>query len=248
MLFLNLERISGRVGSPVETVRLPQVHITVPARAAALAWLNAFTASGTDEDRPALYRTLSLEFFRDGVQMIGCNGHALFRTWVPVQPEEGDPAKWPDLDEAPTKSAVIMDPDSFGLGYMRTLLKVTGDESHAADELIITTAAADEEASLSLGTEFMSERLTLRACGQRTDLRLYGAAYPDWRRLRLGVEAIERLVSLTIGPRIFALVAKLKEVHAVDLEFYGKSKHIAFTARGDAEVRGLLMPMRKSTD
>lgn len=230
------------------TTDTAQTQITVPARAACLAWLNAFTASGTDPEKSSLYRTLSLEFFTGGVQLIGCDGAALFRSWVPAKPDDEEPAPWPDLSEAPERTVVVMDPDGFGSGYMKTLLKVTGEEAHEFEELVITTASQDEDATIALGTEFMTERLILRACGQRIDLVLFEGAYPDWRQLRLGFEAVERLDSLTLGARLFALVGKLKAVTAVDLEFYGETKHIAFHARGDAEVRGLMMPMRRSAE
>jgi hypothetical protein len=223
-----------------------QILITLPARSVALAWLNAFAAAGGDSDRPLLCRTLSLEFFAgQGLQLIGCDGTALFRTWVPVQREEAKAAAWPDYAEVPTRSVVVIDGDGFGLAFMRTLLAATNDEEHEHEELAITTAPADEGATLSLGDEFMTERVILRACGQRIDLRLFESPYPDWRRLRLGLDAIERMESMTIAPRLLALVGKLKGAHAVDLEFYGDRKHIAFVVRGVCEVRGLVMPMRR---
>lgn len=223
-----------------------QTQITVPARAAALAWLNAFQATGTYPDRPTLHHTLALEFFSGGVQVIGCDGTALFRSWVPSVPEDEERvAEWPDQSEAPERRIVVMDPDGFGKGYMTTLLRVTGEEAHEHEELVITTASQDEDATIALGSEFMTERLILRACGQRIDLVLYEGAYPDWRTLRLGIEAIERVDSLTLATRLFALVGKLKAVSAIDLDFYGQEKYIAFHARGESDVRGLLMPMRK---
>lgn len=228
---------------PTET--LAPTQITVPARAAATAWLNAFLASSTDPDRPTLYRTLSVEFFRRGIQVIGCDGTALFRCWVPRTGDE-KPATAPHFAEAPSRTVVVMDPDGFGKGYMSTLLKVTSEEAHELEELTITTATQDEDATIALGTEFMTERLILRACGQRIDLVLLDGQYPDWRALKLGMETVERVDSLTLAPRLFALVGKLKGVSAVDLEFHGDERHIGFVARGDSECRGLLMPMRKA--
>ena len=228
------------------TETLAPTQITVPARAAAIAWLNAFSAASTDPERPALYRTLSLEFFEGGIHFAGCDGTVLFRTWVPkVADGETEEAPWPHNSEAPDRTVVVMDLDGFGSGYMKTLLRVTGEEAHEHEELTMSTATHDEDATIALGTEFMTERLILRACGQRIDLMLYQGLYPDWRMLRLGMEAVERVDSLTIATRLFALVGKLKAVSAVNLEFYGDAKHVAFVARGESEVRGLMMPMRK---
>jgi len=226
----------------VTTVAIKQPTIlTLPARAAAVAWMNAFSASGQDEERPALYRSLSLEFFPGGAHLVGCDGTVLFRTWVP----RSDGAAWPEMDEAPESAVVVIDVDGFGLGFMRSLLRATNDDVHLHESLTFTVSASDNEAAPALGTEFLTQRLVLRACGQRLDLRLFEAAYPDWRRLRLGMETIERLESLTVAPRMFALLGKLKGVSAIDLEFYGASKHVAFVGRGECEVRGLVMPMRK---
>lgn len=225
-----------------DTLEKQQSLITLSARALATAWLNAFLASSDEEDRPVLYRSLSLEFFRNGLHLIGCDGSALFRSWVP---DSDDRPTWPDQSEAPIRSVVVMDPDGFGIGFMRALLRLTNDEERAHESISMSTLAADEGATLSLGEEFMTERLALRACGQRIDLRLFEADYPDWRKLRLGLEVTERVESLTVAPRLFGMIGKLKGVSAVDMEFYGEMKHVAFTARGATEVRGLMMPMRK---
>jgi hypothetical protein len=215
----------------------------VRARAAAIAWINAFIAASQEIERRALYRSLSLEFFDAGVQLIGCDGTAVFRAWVPGI--EHSDAAWPLIEEVPDRAIVVMDPDGSGLGFVRALLRVTAEEGHEFEPLTISTGTADDEASLSLGEEFMTERLTLRACGQRIDLRLYDGAYPDWRQLRLGVEDIERVDGLTVATRLFGMVSKLKGTGAVDLQFYGEKRHIMFTARGETEVRGLIMPMRR---
>lgn len=237
------------------TMTTEQVEVTVSARAAAIAWLNAFLATSQEEGRPTLYRTLALEVFNTGVQCIATNGYALFRTWVPsvaaVEEAEFDDegiVPWPATSRQPQRAVVVMDPDGFGLGFMRALLRVTNDEAHAFEELTITTSPQDDEATLALGAEFMSERLTLRACGQRIDLKLLEGAYPNWRALQLGVEAVERVDGMTVGPRLLALVGKIKGATSVDLAFHGESKHIAFTAHGACEVRGMLMPMRREAE
>lgn len=223
------------------------VRVSVRARASAIGWLNAFLAAGSDEQRPAINRTLALEWFEGGVQFICTDGTALFRSWVPAVPDSSDAseAEWPVVAEAPIRTVVIMDADGFAVSFMRTLLSVTNDEGHEFDELTVTSAMHDDEADLALGPEFMGERLTLRACGQRIDLKLYEGPFPDWRRARLGIDNAERVEGLTLAPRLLALVGKLKGASRVDMEFYGDKNHVAFVARGDSETRGLLMPMRR---
>lgn len=220
-----------------------RLQITVPARALATAWVNSFLASSQEADRPVLYRTLSLEFFRygtsRGVQIVGCDGAALFRSWVPA--EEGMP--WPSDHARPDHSVICMDLDGFGLGFMRALLRVTNDDAHAFETIAISTLPHDGEANLELGPEFQTERLALRACGQRIDLRLYEDTYVGWRHLQLGVAWPERVDGMRVATRIFGLIGKLKGVTSVELEFHGENRHVAFRGIGTIEVRGMLAPM-----
>jgi len=216
----------------------------VPARAAATGWLNAFLAASQDAERPLLYRTLSLEFFlHAGLHIVGCDGTALFRAWVPLLSDD-EPPKWPADDAAPLLSVVVMDPDGFGVGFMRTLLRVTNEEAHAAEELAVEIVEADDEAAPSLGQEFQTKRVILRACGQRLDLRCMDDQYPDWRRLNLGLQASERMDGMRLQPRLLGLIGKLKDVWGVTLDFHGDEKYVGFTAEG-APVRGVIMPMRR---
>lgn len=234
--------------SLTKEVPVEQDMLTVPARVIATAWLNAFLASSTDENRPAMHRTLSLEWFDDGLHIVGCDGTALFRTWAP----EVEGGIWPDPALSPNRSVVVMDIEGFAAAFMKTLLRVTQDDGRAGEKLSLSIAKADEGATLALGEEFVSERLILRSCGQRIDLRLYEGEYPDWRRLDFGLNKAEQVSGLTISTRMFAMVGKFKGCDAVDLTFQGKAKAVAFVARGmmntEAGVVGLLMPMRKPTE
>lgn len=215
--------------------------IVVPARNAATGWVNSFLASGTDEDRPVLCQTLSLEWYDQGLHIVGSDGTALFRSWVPCEPE----TKWPPHRYEPERQVIVMDTEGFGLAFMRSLLRVTNDEAHAHEELTVTTAPADEGATLSLGAAFTNERLILRACGQRIDLRLREDKYPNWRGLQLGIDDDDRVAGFVIASRLFAMVGKLKGVAAIDVKLHGDRKMIAFEADGDAPVRGLLAAMEK---
>ena len=219
------------------------LSIEVRAHALAIAWLNCYLAASQDEDRAVLYRTICIEVFNDGVHLIGCDGSVVFRSWVPAVSCDGH--AWPLLEEAPERSIVVMDPDGFGIGFMRELLRVTNEEGHEYEALTLTTAVADADATIALGQEFMTERLILRACGQRIDLRLFEGPYPNWRAVQLGIDAAERVEGMTVASRAFAIIGKLKEITSVDLAFSGEEKRVTFTARGDTEVRGMLAPMRR---
>jgi len=219
--------------------------ITINAQAAAIAWLNAFSASGRNEERPALNRTLSIEVYqglgRSGVQFIGCDGTALFRTWVPAD----DGAEWPDTLR-PNRSLVVMDVEGFGLAFVKALLAVTAAEGFDNEQLTLTVDADRVEEEPALGEEFQRNVLTLEACGQRIDLKLYDGKYPNWRGLDLGLDDSERVEGLAIAGRLLRKLGGLKGAPRVEFDFAGQEKAIRFRAfGGDGEVLGLVMPMRR---
>lgn len=221
------------------------VDIAVRARSAATAWLNTFLATSQDDARPVLYRTMSVEFFEAGVQCIATDGTALFRSWVPVR--LGD--DWPELDEAPVRAVTVMDVQGFGLSFMHSLLRVTSDEGRASDDLSLEVLPMDEGATLALGQEFATERLVLRACGQRIDLQLMEDSYPNWRALKLDRVDVERVDGLLVAPRLLAMVGKIKGVGTVGLSFVEAGRRVDFVARGaEAEVRGIIMSMRREAE
>lgn len=230
-----------------ETEVVAPTIATVRAADMALAWLNAFIASGDDENHPVLNRTLCIEAFDAGLQLIGCNGSALFRTWVRKTEENADgiSTDWPDVNEQPVRSFVVMDPDAFGVTFMRALLAATNEDGRSLEELHLAVEQQDEGATLALGAAFTSERVVLRSCGQRLDLRLYEAPYPNWRKAEMGVDESERVDGLTIGHTMFKLIGRLKGITALDVEFTGENTRIGFRAWGSAYVRGLVMPMRR---
>lgn len=227
------------------TKELEAVSISIPAREAALAWLNAFMASYKGDLRPILNQTISIEVFDRGVQFIATNGHILFRTWVP---KHGEPiTTFPPERTRPRRQLTVMDPDGFGKGFLAALLRLTGQEEHANEMLTITSASADDDAAPSFGQEFQTERVILRACGQRLDLLVRDEKYPDWRKLRLGFDDMALVDGMKVQPKYLALIGKLKDITAVDMTFAGSDRAIYFDAGGTIGkgVKGLLMPMRR---
>jgi hypothetical protein len=218
------------------------VSATVNAGTAATAWLNAFLATGADENRPLLNRTMSVEFFRGGVQFIATDGTILLRTWVPSVEGDNENKVWPDIAEDPDARVVVMDPDKFALAFIRALLAASKDSEYAPLTMTVEAAPSKEPA---LGEEFSKEMLTLSAFGQQMHCRLCDGVYPNWRKLQFGLDRAERVDGMTISPRLFAIVGKLREVNRVDCEFSGSDRQIAITATGSIVVRGLLMPMRR---
>lgn len=235
--------------APREDWAESHIDVTLSARALATGWINCLLAASDNPDRTLLYKTLALEWFDNGVQLIATDGHALFRAWIARTPRDDDDrvrTSWPLLEEVPYRSIIVMDGDGFGASFMRTLLRVAGEHEDA--QVHLATSAMDDEAELALGAEFATERLTLRAFGQRIDLQLRQDVYPNWRDARLGIDAAEYVEGLTLATDLLKRIGQLKGVGSVALEFYGEKNHIVFeSAVSEPPMRGLLMPMKRDT-
>jgi hypothetical protein len=223
------------------TTTLPAA--TVNAAVAALAWANAFLAAGRNNERTALYRTVSVEFFPDGIQFVSCDGALLFRTWAPIEDKP-----MPALEECPDYSVIVIDRDKFALAFMKTLIQATKNKSYEPLIIAVEPVPIDEGADEPLGEAFASERLTLSALNQQLHCTVFEGQYPDWRKAEYGYDKSERVDGLTIAPRMFATVGKLRGVCRVECEFSGTDKAILFHASGETDVRGMIMPMRRDQE
>lgn len=219
---------------------------TVRAKVGATAWLNAFIATGQGESRRALYRTLRVEFFPRGVQLVGCDGTMLFRTWAPYSDIGDIPAPHPESDEAPDDAVVVSDVDKFALAFMRTLLSAAEDYQ----DLTLSVERVEKEDEPELGEELSEYSLNLSALGQHLSCPLFEGEYPDWRALEFGLDPAELVDGMILATRLFQAVGKLKGVSGVDCAFRGSERAIDFESmeESDASVRGLLMPMRRMRD
>lgn len=218
--------------------------ITLNAERAAVAWLNAFLATGQDDARPAMHRTIAVEFFRKGIQFVAVDGTMLFRTWAPTR--EG--AAMPLLEEDPNRTVIVLDREHFAKGFVQTMLTVAreGENEGATVSFAIEPAPTRAAEGELLGESFSADVLVLRAFGQRLHCAIYEGAFPDWRKLQFGIEAIEQVEGMKLATRLFATVGKIKGVLGIDCDFRGEDRAIDIHAVGEkAELRGLLMPMRR---
>lgn len=182
-------------------------QVTLNAAQCATAWLNAFLASGNDEDRPLLNRTLCAEFFTNGVQFVATDGAILFRTWCAVQPEGGELPRMPLIEESPERAAIIVDLDKFAKMFMQTLSTATSGDNAPHVEISLSIEPHEDAAEQApLGDVFTRERLTLRALGQELHCPLVEDTYPNWRRAEFGIPAQERMAGLsTLARRHMAI-------------------------------------------
>lgn len=214
--------------------------VTADAGIATVAWLNAFLATSQEESRTVLYRTLSVEFYPTGAQFIAVDGTVLFRTWVPAS--NAIVANWPADNEKPDVSVVVMDADKFASTFMNTLRTAC---SEFPTELTITVDQ-EESDQPSLDESLVPNVLTLSALGQHLHCRLLDQPFPNWRQFRFGIDPAELVEGMRLAKRLFATVGKLRGVSGVDMTFHGESNRIEIIASGTSEVRGMLMPMRRS--
>jgi hypothetical protein len=221
------------------------ITLTLNARAFATAWLNAILATGKDKDRPLLCRTISVELFRDGVQLVSTNGHALFRTWAPSTDAINYPTPFPLVEEDPARAVVVQDASNFAKTFLQTVYAATAGDAGLVESLVLTIAPVVDEAEPPLSEELQKSRLTLAALGQELHCPLFEQDYPNWRALNFGIDRAELVDGMTIAPAMFAMVGRLRAVWKVDCSFHGQTKAIVVHATGDTEVLGLLMPMRR---
>lgn len=214
----------------------------------ALAWLNAAVACGQNKERPALFRTVRIEFFKAGVQFIGCDGTMLFRTWAPYSDIGDLPAPMPEPEKEPVDAVTVKDFDQFALSFMKTLLGATAGENARILELVFCIDRVEAEQP-ALGAEVAKYVLTLTALGQRLSCQLYDGQFPAWRALQLGLQADEVVEGMTLAPKMFKAVGKLRGVVGVDCTFLGEAKAIEVkSVHGSVPFAGLLAPMRRPTD
>jgi hypothetical protein len=225
---------------------------TVRARATATAWLNAFLACGQDDERPSLYRTISVEFFPNGIQFVCTNGHALLRTWSPTVEAIDESTREPD--EGPELAVVVRDVDHFARTFLATVLSATTGDGGEFEPMSFTVSQIDDEAAPALGEELARVGLTIAALGQELHCPLFEQEYPNWRALDLGIDASEYVDGMSIGPRMFSMVGKLRNIQKIDCTFAGSAKAIRLHAcamiglPSPADVHGLLMPMRREVE
>jgi hypothetical protein len=220
----------------------PTVQITVDAHAASIAWQNAALSMGDAKEKPILFKNISLEFYEGrGIQFIATDGTILLRTWVPAH--DSRKLDWPV--RRPDRSVVVMDRDGFALGFMKTLQRAAKEDTY--EPLVVAIEAKDEDGQQPLSKEFAPYVLRLTACGQQLTLPLMQEEYPDWRQLNLGIAPDERIEGLTIAPRMFATLGKIKTASKIDVQFLGEQKQIAVRAFDGAMpvVEGILMPMQR---
>jgi hypothetical protein len=222
--------------------------LTFDAGVLSRGWLATHLATGTDEEVPALYGTLLIETFAEGVRLTATDRTLLLSTWVPAD----DPAEAHDdipLDIAPVSTTLIRDPDGRGKALLTYLRKVSAKA--AKDELPIPqidlhigVPAEDGDEPGFPGMELQTVVIDYPE-HERVVLPTVEGTFPDYRQLLIGHEA-KRMDSVRLGGDNMARLGQVAKTVGgfVHCTFGGPKKAVAVQC-GDLPpvVRGVVMPI-----
>lgn len=210
----------------------------------AASWLAVALASGKDEDRPSLHRTVLVECFRYGVRLVATDGIVLLTAWVPAAAFTSPPE--PAVDEAPTEVVIAIDAHGRGAGLMGHLRRLAA----AGEEVGVPVSA-----TIRVGTPPIDPTETMELAGfeqrcliiehpgsEELALPLFEGEYPKWRGILATHEPVAT-EAIALSPEIIGRLAKLgKLMPGALLWRFGGPVGAATLEIGS--VSGAVMPMR----
>ena len=222
------------------------------ARSLARGWLSVALASSSDDDRPALHRTISIEAYPEGLRLTATDSFMLLTCWVPNL--DDDLATPPSIDEPPYSTAVAMDPHARAKGFLAHAAKLAKALGPDADPLpvqvrlgVIDDSEPDDGLVAFDGFEVPYVHLELPDGAERLKLRCYEGPFPNWRPILSGFtpEATDRI---TLNPDI---VGRLAEIDKIQPGCYLRFRwggtigaaHVE-THQASPHVQGIVMPVR----
>lgn len=226
-------------------------HMMFDARHLARGWLSVAIASGTVGAQPALWRTVAIESFPEGVRLVATDSYMLLTAWVPNI--DHDLAPEPELDEAPMAVAVAIDPNGRAKGLLSHLLHLASAKDAELVEVKLALGIVVDADGPSSTFEGMEARWVIieQVDHERLKLPVYDGAYPTWRALHVHFEP-EKTEAVGLSTSIVGRLAKLgrwwPECPLV-WHFGGELKAAAVSVHGaENAVTGLVMPVRWNLD
>lgn len=222
--------------------------LTFDAGWLARGWLSVAEASSKDKERPALSRTVCVEFFADGVRLVATDSYMLLTAWVPCFEKTEPPAPAPELEESPYATVVAIDADGRAKGLFAYLLGLVEGKDHPEILVRLTEGPAPEANALALmfdGTG--GDCLTISADDREALLlELFEGPFPTWRKLwsafRGGMTPV-----LALNPDILGRVVKMAKVGGadhIDWHFGGPDRVAKVEVEGWPAIAGMVMPCR----
>lgn len=223
---------------------------TLDALQLARGWRAVACASGKEADRPALYHTVCLEQYEQGLRLVATDSYRLLVCWVPAEgylPEEE-----PDLGELPHASAVAIDQ----WGRARSLLAYMAQQAAKEENDGLTVllrlgvpwqSPETPEAELQFdGLQALAVDLEY-VHNERLQLPVYEGGYPSWRNI-LHDAPQKASAGIVLQQQNLAAITKAAgifgEETTVTFRFGGEERPVGIEFGADPRVRGLVMPCR----
>lgn len=176
-------------------------------------WLPVAVAASDDKGRPALFKTLSIEQYHDGIRLTSTDSYMLLTAWVPTVAAEADLSPEPTLDEAPDRVAVVVDHDGRGRGLITYAAQLASKDVPIDITLTLDGSVQYEVESGPETFEGMAPRhATLQVPGmEMVRLNTYEGEFPDWRKIDSAFEA-QPTPTVALAPSIVARLVKAAKV------------------------------------
>jgi hypothetical protein len=154
------------------------MEITLHARTFAAAWMNVWSATSDDEERPALFRTVMVEDLGDpvGVRLWATDSYILFRAAVHTMAEYV-------IEEDVQADAVyvVMDPDARAMALMKYVWKDATEKRKPDATITLTLGKSTSGPAPTLTPDLERDALVLTYEGERLTLDQYEGPPPEWR-------------------------------------------------------------------
>ena len=229
--------------------------ITLDAGQLARGWLAVYQATGKDDNRPAIYKTLHLQQHTHGVRLVATDSYMILTAWVPDV--DDDLAPEPGWDEIPYASCTVIDRHGRAVSLLNYLLTLANSDDQKDIEVNISLNVPwqpDDTDPKDLQIDgFQALAATLEVPEkERLQLEVYEGNYPDVGAL-LARQKRVRTDMLGLAADVTARLAKAAKIAVqggdpelasagLKLWFGGRDKPLQVAFGSEPEVTGLVMP------
>lgn len=217
------------------------------------AWLAIGQAAATDKNGPpALYKTVAIEEFHNGVRLVATDRWVLLTAWVADLAHDGESG--PAFEEAPERTVVSRDPDGRGrglFGYVCSLANRYEEDEYVPGELSLELTF-DERLPVGRTADQhlagMEPTYTVLSVPdvERVYLEVVEATFPDWRPI-VGSHTPRRTQTIGLNPEVLERLAKVRKHAAGTLAWkFGGADQVALIEYAESEpfVHGVVMPTK----
>lgn len=213
------------------------------------AWLSVYQATGDDQSRPALYRTVHIERYRNGCRLISCDGHLLLNAWVPAL--EQSFSDEPDIDELPDAEYLVFDEHQRVAAFMKHIFKITtpkGEKTPEEVEILLRAVPyIDENTQPSFeGMDPPGSMIIERPGKEKLTLALVESPFVAWRQT-IHAYRPRTTSTLRLDASLIGRIATLETWNPgcpIDWSFGGPSDVALFEIAGSwPRVAGGVMPI-----